>query len=72
MIQQYEVVERELGLGAIPAGDVHLKMAFLICSFGLYFRYVILYKLLPIACGCWWAGGVGDGYTTLKEVLLVY
>ena len=46
---------RELGSGAIPAGEVHLKIAFLICSFGLYFRCV-----MPcIVTTCVWP--VGDG-----------
>lgn len=54
VIQQDKAVGRNLGSGATPAG-VHLKVAFLIYSLSLYFRYVFGSTHTFITCmGAWW------------------
>lgn len=69
-MQQDEVLGREWGLGATPAGEVYLKMAFLICSFGLSFRYVVGIIQSHHLHGCVVMEGIG--YTTLKQALLAH
>lgn len=61
--QQDEVVGRKLESWTTLA--VHLKMAFLVCSFGLYFRYVVgIVYTLTTCVGVWWWGDWIDNIET--------